>query len=336
MQQRVESYLRAINNQDLSYNVLKAPTHERYESNWATMPHNFYMFWAKGIKGWNEKFAQMPKNHIMLDGTIGQIKSDMKFDMVLSQNKFGQYQYLSQLAQQMNLPLISLEHTLPMKEWGLKRREMLLSMRGKINIFISKYSIKEWGFDINDPSVRIIEHCINSEIFKPLDNSPKDGRILTVANDYVNRDYFLGFGIYKRICIDGNLPVNPVGDTKGFSEAAKDLPDLVSKYQKASVFFNTSTISPVPTSLLEAMSAGLTCISTATCMIPDIIEDGVNGFISNDEAYLKDRLIWCLKNEDKAKEIGQKARETIVKRFSLERHIRSWMDVFNEVYGKGN
>jgi glycosyltransferase involved in cell wall biosynthesis len=71
-------------------------------------------------------------------------------------------------------------------------------------------------------------------------------------------------------------------------------------------------------------------------MIPDVVQDGVNGFISNDEKYLKDRLIWCLENPDEAAKLGRAARETIVNLFSLDKHVESWNNVFKEVYGRGN
>jgi glycosyltransferase involved in cell wall biosynthesis len=86
---------------------------------------------------------------------------------------------------------------------------------------------------------------------------------------------------------------------------------------------------------MEAMACGCPVVTTATCMIPEIVKDGVNGFISNDEAYLRDRLIWCLNNPDDAAKIGQAARETIVERFSLDSHLNKWDNIFKEVYGTG-
>jgi hypothetical protein len=33
--------------------------------------------------------------------------------------------------------------------------------------------------------------------------------------------------------------------------------------------------------------------------------------------------------------MGQKAREMIIKDFSLEKHLASWSNIFDSVYGKG-
>lgn len=342
MQNKHETILRAINNDSGKFNILTFPTHEAYQSNWATLPHTFYLFQGEGIKPWNNNYRQLPKNHILLDGSEGQLRPDMKIDIVLSQNKFGQYQVARQIAAHLNTPLISIEHTLPFPKWPAKQREQMTKMRGDIDVFISKYSIQEWGFDPNDPKIKVIHHGINTTTFSPLDNADQDIRrrferdnkfILTVVNDWINRDWCCGWSIFSRVA--KGLPVRPLGDTPGFSKPAESVQHLVKEYQTCGVFLNTSTISPVPTALLEAMSCGCPIVTTATCQIPSIIENGVNGFISNDEEYLRDRLHWCLDNPKEARDtIGKAARETILAKFNLKNHLQDWNDVFKEVYGK--
>jgi len=99
------------------------------------------------------------------------------------------------------------------------------------------------------------------------------------------------------------------------------------------VFLNTSTISPVPTSLLEAMACGCAVVSTATCMIPEIIENGVNGFCSNDEEKLREYLELLLHDRGLAKLIGKNARKTMVEKFSEQTFINNWNHIFDQAYG---
>jgi hypothetical protein len=333
MQNKHEGIIRAINSGSNGFNILTAPTHEAYQTNMGQLPHTFYMYQAGGFKKWSFGYRQLPKNHILLDGTQAQVKLDMKFDVVLSQNKFGQFQTFDEVSKYIDIPLVSIEHTLPVPSWGKRQMEAVKSMRGNINVFISEFSVDKWGFSLDDPTVRIIHHGINTETFKPNYEFEGDGKVLTVVNDWINRDWCCGWNIYKNVVKE--LPINPVGDTPGFSKPASNIDDLVVKYQNASVFLNTSTISPVPTSLLEAMSCGCPVVTTATCMIPEIVEDGVNGFCSNDESYLTDRLMWCLQNPDEAKVIGRRARDTILNKFSIKNHLQKWQNVFKEVYGRG-
>jgi glycosyltransferase involved in cell wall biosynthesis len=69
-------------------------------------------------------------------------------------------------------------------------------------------------------------------------------------------------------------------------------------------------------------------------MIPEIIENGVNGFISNDEDELKQYVVDLLNDEDLAKELGEQARKTIVEKFSQEKFIKKWDTLFRQTAQK--
>ena len=309
-------------------NILTFPTHERYETGLAKTGHNFYAYRAEGIKNWNTNYGKTPDNYHLLNPELyeNQIPLFLDFDLVLSQNKFGQFQFAKTISEVLHLPLVSLEHTLPMPEWDLKTREGLKQMRGDINIFISEYSVGQWGWEQKDDTF-VIHHGINTELFKPSD-TPRENQILSVVNDWINRDWCCGFYSWQRIA--DNLPIRVVGDTPGLSQPAPNIEKLVEEYYTSRIFLNTSTISPVPTSLLEAMSCGCAVVSTATCMIPEIIENGVNGFISNDEKELRENLVMLLNDEDLASKIGENARKTVLENFSEDKFIQTWQNLFHK------
>jgi len=327
MQNKHDGILRSINSDRTNINILTAPTHERYQGNMAYLPYNFFMLEMPGVfRPWNYKQGEMPKNH-----TIGQqIPNHLVFDIILSQNKFGQAQEFKRYADEFNIPWINIEHTWPHPDWTYKRLDQLKALKADVNIFISQQSCEAWGWDPKDPSVKILRHGVDTNIFKPNPSVPKTGKILTVVNDYVNRSWAVGYDIYEKVT--EGLPTFPVGDTPGLSESASQQ-ELIIQYQRASVFLNTSKYSPIPTSILEAASCACPIVTTDTCAVPDLIEDGVNGFISNDIDYLKDRLKWCLDNPKEANELGQKARQTIIEKFSLGKHIENWKDIIESTYG---
>ena len=149
-------------------NILTFPTHERYETGLAKTGHNFYGYRAEGIKDWNPNYGEIPENYRLLNSNLGarQIPLHLDFDMVLSQNKFGQYQIAKQIANTLHLPLVSLEHTLPVPSWTDDMLVSLREMRGDINLFISEYSLSQWGWeDRNDTFV--IHHGVDTKLFKP-------------------------------------------------------------------------------------------------------------------------------------------------------------------------
>ena len=307
-------------------NILCSPTHERYESILAKTGHNFYAYTAtnaegnalQGMKPWKEKYAALPGNYRLIGNRI---PIDVDFDLVLSQNKFGQFQALKPIADQLQIPLVSLEHTLPFPGWQPEILSACKNSRGYKNVFISDYSKNIWGIDGD-----VIEHAVDTDSFFPLDKE-REPMCLSVVNDFINRQWCCGFDIWQQ-AVDG-LPHKVYGDTPGLSKGISPA-ELAVEYNSNLVFLNTSTISPIPTVLLEAMACGMAVVSTATCMIPSVIEDGYNGFISNDVDVLREKIILLLHNPELARKIGQNAVETINKRFNIPKFVNKWNQVFKE------
>jgi hypothetical protein len=248
--------------------------------------------------------------------------------LILSQSKFGQFQIASQLNQALDIPLVSLEHTLPIPSWPQQQLEAFKRMTGELNVFISEHSVDKWGMDCQS---KVVHHSVDTDLFKPSDVE-KTSALLSVVNDFKNRDYCCNYSGWQRIT--EGFEAKLVGScSEGLSKPASSIEELVSEYNSAGVFLNTSTISPVPTSLLEAMSCGCAVVSTATCMIPEIIKNGVNGFISNDEEELKSYINDFINDEELRKEMGRAARETILNNFSEESFINNWNKTFDLAYG---
>jgi glycosyltransferase involved in cell wall biosynthesis len=307
-------------------NILCCPTHERYETGLAQTGHNFYAYRGKEIKDWYTKYAPVPDNYILLDH--GKLPANVEFDLVLSQNKYAQYQILKQISNRLHLPMINLEHVLPDPRWPDKTREYVASMKADLNIFISEFSRDAWGYK-DDKATLVVHHMVDTDIFVPytlFEN--RQAHLLSIVNDWMNRDYCCNFQGWQRI--SHGLPVHVRGDSEGLSTPTTTVEELVGEYNNSRVFLNTSTVSPVPTALLEAMACGCAVVSTATCMIPEIIENGVNGFLSNDEKQLREYCILLLQDTELAKKMGQAARQTILDRFHKDRFIKDWNIIFNE------
>lgn len=320
---------RATRLDDKPLNILTFPTHERYETNLCKTGHNFYAWQTPGVtKPWVEDYAPVPENYQILnpERQNRQLAPHIDIDLVLSQNKFGQMQTAMRLATQIDCPLVSLEHTLPRDEWGQEQLVPLARMKGDTNVFISEYSRGKWGW--GEDEAIVVHHGIDSEQFSPgITPCKRDNVALSVVNDWPNRDWCCGFKLWQSVTNHPNpdIKIRVFGTSPGLSKAADDLP---SEYRRARVFLNTSLISPVPTSLLEAMASGCAVVTTATCMIPEIVKNEVNGLISNDPAELRAMTIRLMNDDDLANRLGQAARKTIEENFGLDKFINSWNKVF--------
>ena len=325
----LSSILRAAVREDgQPLNILTFPTHERYESNLAATAHNFYAWRGPGIKDWNRVFAPVPKNYTLLNGSgESQLLPDIAYDLVLCQNRFGQFPIAKQIAKKLHIPLITLEHTLPHPEWSEGIVLRMKQMSGDTNVFISEYSRQAWLFE--EQGSAVIEHGVDTKLFQPPpDSFVRRPVILAVVNDWINRDWCCGFNLWKEVT--NGLPCFVVGDTPNLSLPAQSTEELVFRYQQCSIFINTATVSPIPTVLLEAMACGCAVVSTENPMTANVIQDGVNGFITNDRAKLRESLERLLASPDLCKKMGAEARKTIEDHHSLTSFVSNWDRVLRE------
>jgi glycosyltransferase involved in cell wall biosynthesis len=83
----------------------------------------------------------------------------------------------------------------------------------------------------------------------------------------------------------------------------------------AGIFVSTTLSDGSATSVLEAMSCGLTCIATRVGGIPEWIHDGENGFLipAHSPHDLSERIAQVVRDPELRARIGKNARETVLK-----------------------
>lgn len=311
------------------YNILTAPTHERFESGWAGCNARFYAYQTEGFKTWNSTYASPPENYTCLPPN--QLPIDIDFDLVIAQNKAGQFQKLRQIADLLQLPLVTIEHTAPYPNWSQEQRDYYKTLKGDLDVFICDWSREEWGWPTaTSNSVRIIHHGVDTDLFCPNELIVKrEMRALSVVNDWINRDQPCGFRYWQEAT--QSVPTHVLGDTPGLSKPAKSTPDLIHQYRKSQVFVNTSLISPYPTALLEAMACECAVVTSNTCYIPSFVKDGENGVLCDGASDMNRKLRELMGDEERCRELGRAARQTVIERFGMDKFVKEWNQVFEDV-----
>lgn len=319
-------------------NILTFATHERYEETLCKTGHNFYSL--RVGKEWDETYAPVPSNYHIVD----EIPAWLDIDLVLSHTSDSRMQVAHDvlsgsrgLQGQLACPILRHTHVLPDVRFSVDEQvQSFQSIPVDHNSFISDYNRDQWGCDASHSSV--ISHGIDVEHWTKLDATEGSGRqpvCLSVVNEFPTRDWCCGFNLWRDIA--QSVPCKVVGKCtgqyEGFSQPAKNKDDLRQSYKKAAIFLNTSLHSPVPTALMEAMACGCPVVSTETCMIPEIIEHGVNGFMSNDPDELKGYCKQLLNDEKLARTMGQAAQKTIESRFGIDQFAENWNNLFYKVIG---
>lgn len=82
--------------------------------------------------------------------------------------------------------------------------------------------------------------------------------------------------------------------------------------------------------LLEGMACGASALCTAVASLPEVVEEGVTGFVvpPNDPAALNERLCWLRDHPERAIEMGTAGRHRVLERFTWPAVVRRCLAIY--------
>jgi L-malate glycosyltransferase len=113
----------------------------------------------------------------------------------------------------------------------------------------------------------------------------------------------------------------------------ENISDIEDYLQAADVGLFTSESESFCLSLLEAMCFGCPSVSTAVGGIPEVVEDGISGFLvpSSDPAELAQALARLVRDRDLRVRLGSAARLAARKRFSAQAIVSDYISLYRRV-----
>lgn len=103
-------------------------------------------------------------------------------------------------------------------------------------------------------------------------------------------------------------------------------------YKTSDIFILPSHFEGMPLSILEAMSSGLSVITTKVGGIPELITDGINGLLieKGDITSLSQAIEKLNKNEEFRKKLGIEARRTVLEKYDWKIISKKILNAYDE------
>jgi glycosyltransferase involved in cell wall biosynthesis len=101
---------------------------------------------------------------------------------------------------------------------------------------------------------------------------------------------------------------------------------------RADVFVHTSRWEGFGIVLLEAMLSGLPVVATAVSAVPEIVADGLTGYLvpAGDSGAVADRLTGLLTDPERRRRLGETGRARALAEFSVEHMTKRTLEVYEE------
>jgi glycosyltransferase involved in cell wall biosynthesis len=248
--------------------------------------------------------------------------------------------------------------------WFLRAFEEKMLERSNKIIAVSDFTRRELlqYYKVKEDKIRVIHNGVDVDKFKPatdklkakteLGFNPEDKAILSVGRLYARKGLFTlieSMALVTRKFKNAKFIIAG----KGLSNEMKKLVSYAAKlgvkdniiftgyfpdkklpklYQAADIFAFSTFYENLPFAVLEALSTGLPVVTTNVGGIPEMIDDGKNGFLVEpfNSKELADRILYYLEHPAVASEMALLARKTIENRFDWRLIVKKVVKVYDE------
>lgn len=308
-------------------NILTWHIHGSYLNSLARLAHNWYLpvkagrpegYGGRGETfDWPETVREVPAEAV----------GELDLDLVIFQSpkNYCEDQYEILNPAQRTLPKIYIEHNTPQPHPTDSKH--IVDDHNVMLVHVTRFNRLMW--DNGHTPTTVIEHSV------AIDPSARyNGRLergIVVVNGMQDRPRIAGYDLFLEA--RQRVPLDAAGMQTTAFGGLGDIPyrDLHQRMAAYRFFFNPIRYTSLPLAVIEALTIGMPVIALATTELPDVIENGVHGYLSCDLEVLVEHMLRLLQDPEEASVLGKNARRLAQERFSIERFSRNWNTVFKEV-----
>lgn len=301
-----------------AYNIVKYPWHIGHDFELCKIPHNFH-FLTNTYRNWSSNYRDFPEDVRWISG-LDKVNADA---MILHLDQWSYHEaskrfLFESFKNRFKGPKVVIIHGCNMLD-GCSSKEMKRMVEGCHVVVNSPTALKLWDLDKS----RFILHGMSKEEWPQ--STYKSRKIIVVQPSS------------ERHAITRNDEGMSLAEARvlltwvGRDVHCRNSNDYKKLLSNSSIFFNPSHASANPRARAEAMLCGLVVVTTCSHGEQDYIENGVNGFCSNDVSELVEYMEYLLAHPEKIEIIGKKGRETAQRLFGIERFCLQWCDLLDEM-----
>jgi glycosyltransferase involved in cell wall biosynthesis len=288
----------------------------------------FYLPYKEGSaeEGYGGRTCSFPWGDNVINVPSEKVK-DVEFDCILFQSKknYLQDQFEILTEEQRSLPKIYLEHDPPRE--SPTNTKHIVDDPDVLLVHVTYFNELMWNN--NRTPTKVIEHGVMVD--ENVSYSGELNKGIVVINGIVKRGRRLGLDVFEKV--RKKIPLDIVGmgseEVGGLGEINnRKLSEFIAQYR---FFFNPIRYTSLGLSVCEAMMTGVPIIGLATTEMSTTIKNNLSGYIDTNVNVLINKMDMLLNDREKAKELGQGARETALEKFNIERFKRDWLETFSSV-----
>jgi len=109
--------------------------------------------------------------------------------------------------------------------------------------------------------------------------------------------------------------------------------DLAAYYSAANIFVITSYYDNFPNAVIEAMACGMPVIGTKVGGIPQQVEDGVNGYLieNNNIREFKEAVLKLITNRRLCRKMGEKNKEMVKAKYDWTKSAGKFLEIYETI-----
>lgn len=226
--------------------------------------------------------------------------------------------------------------------WETRARKMLNRLTVRLADVIttnSEAGQRFWSAELGLPQqrVEVVQNGVDTEMFKPADRESSECVRLGVlarlhrANGYawlldglaaLRREVPTGWTFVAAGEGEEAAALKAKTEALGLSDIVEFTGfegDAASFLQSLDIYIHPSVVSGMPNAALEAMASGLPVIATAVGGTPEVVDDGITGWLVGvgDVAGFVEKAAQLVRSEPDRRAMGHRGRQRIIERFSM-------------------